>query len=121
MPVPERATPPAPEELAVLIVKSGALITQVNGDPNIRCTRPDCRIPLPPGTHRLTVNYRDTETRGGSRVTYASMYPRVIELKLEPGHHYSLTAAGRYSQKWWVEVEDQTANKTVYDDRQKPR
>jgi hypothetical protein len=113
--------PPAPEELAVLIVKSGALITQVNGDPNIRCTRPDCRIPLPPGTHRFTVGYRDTETHGGSTVTYASMYPRVIELKLEPGHHYSVTAAGRYSQKWWVEVEDQTANRTVYNDRQKPQ
>jgi hypothetical protein len=120
-PAPEHATPPPPEELAVLVVKSGALITQVNGDPKIRCTRPDCRIPLPPGTHRFTVGYRDTETRAGSTVTYASMYPRVIELKLEPGHQYSVTAAGRYSQKWWVEVEDQTANKTVYDDRQKPQ
>lgn len=111
-------TPSLQEPLAVLRVEAGALITQVNGDPKVRCTRPDCRLPLAPGTHRITVLYQDTTVRAGSRVTYASMYPRVVELTLEPGHHYALTAAGRYSQKWWVSVEDQTTNKIVYDDRE---
>ena len=118
---PEQGPPTSPhEELAVLRVQAGALITQVNGDPKLHCTRPDCSIPLPPGTHRFTVGYKDTATRAGSTVTYASMYPRVVEVTLEPGHHYSVTAAGRYSQRWWIAIEDQTAKKTVYDDRQKP-
>lgn len=109
------------EQLAVLTVEAGALITQVNGDPKIRCTRPDCSIPLPPGTHRLTVGYRDTATRAGSTVTYASMYPRVIEITLKPGHRYSMTASGRHSEKWWIAIEDQTTNKVVYNDRPKPK
>lgn len=113
--------PTPPEELAVLIVHSGALITQVNGDSSLRCMRPDCRIPLPPGMHRVAVKYRDTATRGGSTVTYASMYPRIVEINLEPGHRYSVTASGRYSHKWWISIEDQTANKTVYNDREKPQ
>lgn len=113
--------PTPPEELAVLIVHSGALITQVNGDSTLRCMRPDCRIPLPPGMHRVAVKYRDTATRGGSTVTYASMYPRIVEINLEPGHRYSVTASGRYSHKWWISIEDQTANKTVYNDRDKPQ
>lgn len=113
--------PTPPEELAVLIVHSGALITQVNGDSTLRCMRPDCRISLPPGMHRVAVKYRDTATRGGSTVTYASMYPRIVEIDLEPGHHYSVTASGRYSHKWWISIEDQTANKTVYNDRDKPQ
>lgn len=113
---------PSPsEELAVLVVHSGALITQVNGDSSLRCMQPDCRIPLPPGTHRVAVKYRDTATRGGSTVTYASMYPRIVEINLEPGHHYSVTASGRYSHKWWISIEDQTTNKTVYNDRDKPQ
>jgi hypothetical protein len=115
------ATPTPPEELAVLVVHSGALITQVNGDSTLRCMRPDCRISLPPGMHRVAVKYRDTATRGGSTVTYASMYPRIVEIDLEPGHRYSVTASGRYSHKWWISIEDQTANKTVYDDRDTPQ
>lgn len=128
---PERTQPtPAPEasgqadaaavarqKLAVLRVQAGALITQVNGDPKIHCIRPDCTIPLPAGTHRFTVGYKDTATRAGSKVTYASMYPRVVEVTLKPGHHYSVTASGRYSHKWWIAIEDQTTKKVVYDDR----
>jgi hypothetical protein len=112
-------TSPVEEPLAILRVEAGALVTQVNGDPKVRCTRPDCSIPLTPGTHRLTVLYRDTTVRAGSRVTYASMYPRVVEVTLKPGHHYSVTASGRYSQKWWIAIEDQTTNTVVYDDRKK--
>lgn len=108
------------KQLAVLRVEAGALVTQVNGDPKIRCTHPDCSIPLQPGTHSFTVGYRDTATRAGSKVTYASMYPRVIEVTLEPGHRYTMTASGRYSEKWWIAVEDQTTNKIVYSDREKP-
>lgn len=111
--------PTAPEELAVLVVQSGALITQVNGDSSLRCMQPECRIPLPPGTHRVAVKYRDTAKRGGSTVTYSSMYPRIVEINLEPGHQYAVTASGRYSHKWWISIEDQTTNKTVYDDRDK--
>lgn len=111
--------PSAREQLAVLRVQAGALITEVNGDPKLHCTRPDCTIPLTPGTHRLTVSYKDTTRRGGSTVTYASMYPRVIEVTLKPGHRYSVTASGRHSEKWWIAIEDQTANKMVYDDREK--
>jgi len=109
------------DELAVLVVNAGALITQVNGDTKLRCMQPDCKIPLPPGNHRVAVGYRDTATRSGSTVTYTSMFPRVVEITLEPGHRYSVTASGRYSQKWWIAIEDQTANKTVYNDRENPQ
>jgi hypothetical protein len=114
-------SPTPNEELAVLVVHSGALITQVNGDSTLQCMRPDCRIPLPPGTHRVAVKYLATATRSGSTVTYASMYPRIVEISLEPGHRYSVTVSGRLSHKWWISIEDQTANKTVYDDRDKPQ
>ncbi len=107
--------------VAVLRVEAGALVTQINGDPTLACTQPACKIALPPGTHTLTVGYKDTATRGGSRVTYASMHPRVIEVTLEPGHTYSLTASGRSTPKWWIAIEDRTANKIVYNDRDKPQ
>ena len=116
---PKKPTPA--EELAVLVVQSGALITQVNGDSSLHCMRPECRIPLPPGIHRVAVKYLDTAKRGGSTVTYSSMYPRIVEINLEPGHHYAVTASGRYSHKWWISIEDQTTNKTVYNDRDKPQ
>lgn len=122
LPAPPEGVPtPTARELAILRVEAGALVTRVNGDPKLACTQPDCSIPLPPGTHKFTVGYKDTETRAGSRVTYASMHARVIEVTLEPGHTYSLTASGRYAPKWWIAIEDQTANKTVYNDRAKPR
>lgn len=100
-------------------MEAGALVTQVNGDRQLTCTKPGCDIALPPGTHKFTVGYKDTETRAGSRVTFASMHSREIEVTLEPGHTYSLTASGRYTPKWWIAVEDQTANKVVYNDREK--
>lgn len=106
--------------LATLRVEAGALVTQVNGDRQLSCTKPGCDITLPPGTHRFTVGYKDTETRAGSRVTFASMHSREIEVTLEPGHTYSLTASGRYTPKWWIAVQDETANKVVYNDREKP-
>lgn len=115
------APPATAREVAILRVEAGALVTRINDDPKLACMQPECSIPLPPGTHRFTVGYKDTETRGGSRVTYASMHSREIELTLEPGHTYSLTASGRYTPKWWIAVEDRTANKTVYNDREKPQ
>lgn len=116
---PATAAPTTEHAVAVLRVDAGALVTQVNGDAKLRCAHPDCRLPLPAGTHKITVTYKDTETRAGSTVTYASMHPRVIEVTLEPGHMYRLTASGRLSRNWWIAVEDYTANKTVYNDREK--
>lgn len=120
-PVAPAPPPASTHELALLRVEAGALVTRINGDPKLGCTQPECRIALPPGTHQVTVGYKDTETRAGSRVTFASMHARVIELTLEPGHTYSLTASGRYAPKWWIAVEDHTANKTVYNDRERPQ
>jgi hypothetical protein len=116
-PVAAAPKPIAPESLALLRVEAGALVTQVNGDPKLRCMQADCTIPLPPGKHRFTVGYKRTEMRAGSTVTFASMYPREIELTLEPGHRYRVSASGRYAHKWWVSIADDTANKVVYDDR----
>ena len=114
------AAPSAERQLAILRVEAGALVTRVNGDRQLACTKPECKISLPPGTHTFTVGYKDTETRAGSRVTFASMHSRDIEVTLEPGHSYSLTASGRYAPRWWIAVEDTTAKKTVYNDRQRP-
>lgn len=106
------------QQLAVLRVEAGALVTRVNGDPRLACTNPDCRIPLPPGTHRFTVGYKEAVTRAGTGVTYASLRSREIEVTLEPGHTYSVSAAGKSTPRWWIAVEDETASKIVYDDRE---
>ena len=104
------------EQMATMEVASGVVIHDIDGNRDLNCEPFSCEFVLAPGKHRFTVGYNGNV--GTSGLKLRSVENRVIELSLERGHAYTISA-WEHSEKptWWVVVTDSTAKTIVYKDR----
>ena len=106
------------EQMAIMEVASGAVIHDIDGNRDLSCEPFSCEFVLAPGRHRFTVGYSGNV--GASGLKLRSTENRAIELSLEQGHAYTISA-WEHSEKptWWVVVTDSTAKTIIYKDRDK--